>query len=436
MARESQGLQVLLIGSIMLSVGLGVSLFLYVKETGEATKAVAAEKLARQQVESEKKAADEENKGLKAMIGFPERSTDDIKRQFAEDMKTYGNEKSNAENTGADKPLFDPAILVYSRLLASMNKVIQDRTDELIKARAEAAELQAKFKTREAAKDDQIEVLVAGYGKLNALIKKISGDYKSGQQATAADIEQFLKQVADIKRDAADAIRRAAEAEKNANQLLQEKEKEIRRLTEIIQNLERPDMDRPSGEITGVCLPNKMVWINRGLADALPQQMKFSVYSADAKAIRKGTVEVTRIDGDHSAQARILDDKIADPIMAGDKVFTPFWSPGQKCHFALTGIMNLDGGGRNQLGVVRGLIGQNGGVLDCWLDEGGHKQGQFTADTRFIVVGEAPDRGSPEFLKNHANFLREAEQYPVRKMTLSEFQQRMGYQTPRAAEHF
>ena len=42
--------------------------------------------------------------------------------------------------------------------------------------------------------------------------------------------------------------------------------------------------------------------------------------------------------------------------MAGDKVFTPLWSPGQQNHFALTGIMNLDGDGRNQLSVVRGLI--------------------------------------------------------------------------------
>ena len=67
--------------------------------------------------------------------------------------------------------------------------------------------------------------------------------------------------------------------------------------------------------------------------------------------------------------------------MAGDKVFTPLWSPGQQNHFALTGIMNLDGDGRNQLSVVRGLINENGGAVDCWLDEQGHKQGQITADT-------------------------------------------------------
>ena len=42
MARESQGLQVLLIVFVMLSVVLGVSLYLYVKKADEATKAAVA----------------------------------------------------------------------------------------------------------------------------------------------------------------------------------------------------------------------------------------------------------------------------------------------------------------------------------------------------------------------------------------------------------
>jgi hypothetical protein len=157
----------------MLSVGLGASLYLYVKEAGEATKAVAAEKLARQGVESEKKATEEENKVLKTMIGFPEQSIDDIKKQFAEDMKTYGNEKYDADKAGDVKPLFSPATLVYHRLLAGMNKVIQDRDDDVIKSRAEVADLQRILKNREAAKDDQIDALLAGYRKLDDLVKSV-----------------------------------------------------------------------------------------------------------------------------------------------------------------------------------------------------------------------------------------------------------------------
>ena len=174
-------------------------------------------------------------------------------------------------------------------------------------------------------------------------------------------------------------------------------------------------MDVPSGEITWVSQPNKLVWINRGRADALQRQTRFTVYSDDsanaAKAVKKGTVEVTRIEGDHSAQCRILDDKTDDPIMAGDKVFAPFGSPSQQNHFAVTGIMNLDGDGRNQFNVVRGLINNHGGEVDCWLDEHGKKQGQVTANTHYVVVGDAPDKSSPEFIE-------EPRQYPSRRRAL------------------
>ena len=131
-----------------------------------------------------------------------------------------------------------------------------------------------------------------------------------------------------------------------------------------------------------------------------------------------------------------LDDKLADPIMAGDKVFTPLWSPGQQNHFALTGIMNLDGDGRNQLGVVRGMINESGGKVDCELDEQGRKQGAITASTRYVVIGDAPDKSTPEFVKNHGDILRDAERYQVHKMTLVDFKQQMNYQKSSSVEHF
>ena len=156
-----------------------------------------------------------------------------------------------------------------------------------------------------------------------------------------------------------------------------------------IRKADRKEMDMPSGEITWVSLPTKTVWINRGRADALQRGIRFTVYSAEsntaAKAIEKGTVEVTRIVADHQAECRIVDDKFADPMTSGDKVFTAFWSPGQQIHFALSGIMNLDGDGRNQVNEAIGLVKSYGGVVDCWLDEQGHRQGQITASTQYIV---------------------------------------------------
>jgi len=445
MARESQGvLQVLVIIFVMLTVVLGVTTYLYNKRADEATKAVAAAVANEKQAQEKTAEKQKECDLLKTLIGFPERSPEEIKKQFDEDMLTYGNEKkleAETDKPAAAKPLFDASTLFYSRLLAGMNKVIQDRSDELIRSRALVADLQTRFKNREAIKDEAIAALSSGYGKLDTQIKGIAETYSASTQTTAAESARNVKQVAGIKQESAVAIAKAADVEKAAKEAVQKNDTVVKALIEQRNKVEREEIDVPSsGEIVWVSLPNKMVWINRGRADALQRQTKFSVYSAEsnnaAKAVKKGSVEVTRIEGDHSAQCRILDDKLADPIMAGDKVFTPLWSPGQQNHFALTGIMNLDGDGRNQLRIVRGLINENGGAVDCELDEQGHKRGQITANTRFIVIGDPPDKSTPEVIKSHGEILRDAEHYQVRKMTLSDFKQQMGYQKSSSVEHF
>ena len=59
-------------------------------------------------------------------MASPIESTEEIKKQFAEDMQTYGNARKPDDDPTV-KPSFDPSTLYYSRLLASMYKIIQDR---------------------------------------------------------------------------------------------------------------------------------------------------------------------------------------------------------------------------------------------------------------------------------------------------------------------
>ncbi len=104
MARESQGLQVLLIVFVMLTVVLGVTTYLYCKRADEATKAVAAANSGKQQVETEKKDVEKERDDLKRWIGFPTNSTEEIHKQVDEDMQAFGNEKkpdAGTEKAGA-----------------------------------------------------------------------------------------------------------------------------------------------------------------------------------------------------------------------------------------------------------------------------------------------------------------------------------------------
>ncbi len=62
------------------------------------------------------------------------------------------------------------------------------------------ADLEQQFKTREAAKDDAIDTLTAGYGKLDDEVKKIADAYISGTiQATAGETSNLVKRMEKIK---------------------------------------------------------------------------------------------------------------------------------------------------------------------------------------------------------------------------------------------
>ena len=98
---------------------------------------------------------------------------------------------------------------------------------------------------------------------------------------------------------------------------------------------------------------------------------------------------------------------------------------GEHQHFALVGIMNIDGDGRNAVGTVRNLITSNGGQIDCMVDESGNKVGEVTPGTRCVVRGDDPkDTKQTETM---SKILRDAERFGARTMTLADLKQQMGY---------
>ena len=137
------------------------------------------------------------------------------------------------------------------------------------------------------------------------------------------------------------------------------------------------------------------MWINLGTADSLRRQVTFSVYDADqhdaAKATKKGSIEVTRLLGEHMAEARITEDDPTNPILTGDNIYSQVWHRGKKLHFALTGFIDFDGDGQSDMQLARDLIELNGGVVDAYLNDDGTVEGEITANTRYLVLGDVPE---------------------------------------------
>jgi hypothetical protein len=436
MSRATQGLQVLLIISIMLNVVLGVTTYLYNKQAFEKTNAAVAAEGRAQQAARDKQTAEEKFDRAKKIIGYADLDIDALEKKNEEDQQFVGL----APKAAAEGDQKQANVLGYNQMVTQLSKTVDVKSEELKKITNDFNTLQVTFRSREAAKDGAIATLDQGREEEKKRIQKIEEDARS-HEATIAAGEVRTAAVAKTAQDQANVkVINIGNQLETAKKQVVTIQGEIKPLIETIRKADKKEMDVPSGEITWVSLPTKTVWINRGRADYLQRGIRFTVYSAEsntaAKAVEKGSVEVTRIVADHQAECRIVDDKFADPMSSGDKIFTAFWSPGQQLHFALCGSMNLDGDGRNQINEAIGLVKSFGGVVDCWLDAQGHRQGAITVSTKYIVNGDPPDKGSQETVKNNGLIQAEATRYQLHNWSLDDFRQKTNYQKSSSLEQF
>jgi hypothetical protein len=211
----------------------------------------------------------------------------------------------------------------------------------------------------------------------------------------------------------------------------------IAKLEQQVQNLLEQRKDEPGsfeiadGRISWVN-QNGTVWINLGSADSLRRQVTFSVFDADQhdaeKATKKGSIEVTRVMGEHMSEARITEDDPTNPILTGDMVYSQVWHRGKKLRFALTGVIDIDNDGQSDMDLARQLIELNGGVVDMYVKEDATTEGQMTAHTRYLVLGEFPDSPTEVALqKPWEDMHTEARSLGVETISITQFLNQMGY---------
>jgi len=120
----------------------------------------------------------------------------------------------------------------------------------------------------------------------------------------------------------------------------------------------------------------------------------------------KGMVEVTRVTGASSAEARITYqvNEIRNPIGKNDRLFNMALSSGEREHVAYAGIIDLDGDGRPDNEQFVRILERNNLKVDAYLDlKTGEIKGAIDFKTKLLIIGsDAPLVGNVKVMIQQA----------------------------------
>lgn len=217
-----------------------------------------------------------------------------------------------------------------------------------------------------------------------------------------------------------DKEREAREDErKKLSQQLKDRDAKLVLLRNRLNELEQTNFEVADGDVRKVDSQNRLVWISLGSADALQEQMTFSVYARESDKLGrgpeniKGKIQVTKIVENHLAEARILEESPLNPIVPLDVIHTPAWSPGRREHFAFVGYVDLDLNGgpfdlarfKENLKRFKEVVAVRGGSVDLEINAEGDRvitppngeprkaeEGEVVNEGhKFLVIGELPN---------------------------------------------
>ncbi len=382
---------------IVLVLSLALNFFLYRwGSTSSIESARAREQLANSQ--NEVRSSSERITLMKAMMGVGSVSEaefemlrtsasgdpemEQIERQFLEDMAYFG---PDVDSQNRNYPAL-PEYLVNA--IRSRNEQYSQAREEATSIRVQAAsdvdnarkaEAQANQSRDQALtklesetelfNEDREKMKLEG-AKMQDTVTKLDRDFRSFRTATSQKEEQLTSNIAKL-------------------------ETTVTKQRQELNRLRSDRFENVQGEITYVVPPGRLVHLNLGSADSLRVGVQFGVVDVDElnveEADLKAEIQVTKILGEHSAQARVLGNpSYRNPLVEGDKLYSPFWAPGRKVKIALAGDIDLTGDGRSDIRHLKSMIELAGAEVAAMLSPTGELEGTLDSSIRFLVVGEQP----------------------------------------------
>ncbi len=418
--RESQGLQIALILLVMLTVILCIATYFFWSQGEKLKTQLASAKEAAATADTNRNQMIDQNIRLKQLIGHGEQDDmSDIDNAYQQTMLLYGQSVPEGERN-------------YRGLPEHLVNVIQERNKQINELSANERKLKNDQKATVEKLEKQLADTMAEWNQAKQDAEKWRAEFGKTQQDLEGKVAAAEKAYASAQR------KLVTEKNKLREQLNETSNNEETLLTRVgdlekkLTSIQRKTFETADGKITFVNQSSRFVYINLGRTDALQRQVTFSVYDVDennlARAEPKGSIEVTRLLGDHLAEARILDDAVTDPIISGDLIYSPIWQPGQPVRFALAGLLDVDRDGVDDRDLIRNLISLNGGKVDADLSASGQRSGQLSIETRYLVLGKVESRNEAA-TRALRDLRQEAKTFGATEVPLERFLADMGYQS-------
>ncbi|HEX3999672.1 MAG TPA: hypothetical protein VHX65_14055 [Pirellulales bacterium] len=435
-ARENQGLQIALIVFVALTIGMVVSTYLFFSRWQEQVEKNKASVAATTAAITDKDKAVKERGDLMTLIGADPATAvpDEIS---AEKAKIASYASLGFANLPADQQTFDKVVTGLVATIKTANDTVESTKKTMAQQKTESAAALAKAKSDadeiSTARDEAVKALGEERTKYNDAVAALNKE----KDQLAADKNVLAKKADELK---AGYEKKIAALGAQIAQLT----KDNVNLKLALDRYNRPNPVVSGGRIVYVNQRDNMVFLNLGSEDVLQRKTTFNVYPEGTanvtNVVPKGRVEVTNITGPHTSEARIIENAINDPLLPGDLVHTIEWAPGQHPHYAIGGVIDLNGSGTDQTQKLREMIESTGGIVDAYVEDYKDSDGKLSArvkgavniNTRYLILGDPKvetTEGAAR-LQPDNTLMTEADRLHVEKIGLNKFLTMMGYVPP------
>ncbi len=437
MARsENQGIQIALIVFAFMFILATVGFIYYINENSKNVATAAAAETKAADAEARSREIQDKWNLLCASSGVsPDADSAQLTALFSKEGEYAKIADPLSDDPGGDSstpppPLMD-TVNALNRALAKKARDVEDNNKKLDALEAKIADMQAQH-TKE--KDDINAAFAAASAAHQQAITNAQ-ETETGLKTQVTTLQASLRELTGER----DTLKtELANAQTAFQQELDKVNDQLDQVTKELVALRNESFTSPDGRIRLVDQRAETVWINLGSADNLRPQITFSVWPRDANGLardgqsRKGAIEILRVDGPHSAEARITQQDPLDPIVPGDFISTPLWRPGELLGFALVGSLDIDGDAISDRERIVQLIQSNGGTVDAEMNAEGTMDGEMTVDTRYIIVGKSPTGKEVEV----STVLTKADRLGIQRISLADFLERSGYRKNRESKSF